>query len=141
MAEIIWICNIFCFLATGSAVIDQLPLNATAKAALKTAPVLVAGVSSSVSTLTDRILSANFADLYARSKRLICCDVTGILHNLWIAWTIAGALAGTLAVLLTYKVQNLVSFVWLCDILSDRNAKHWPPFCCFNPVFWADYAD
>ncbi len=51
--------------------------------------------------------ASEFYGLYNEAKVLVCCSLTNSFHDIWISATVAGAIAGALAILVTVKVRFL----------------------------------
>lgn len=86
-------------------------LDATEKDLILALPMALNQLNSSIESLTDAVQVSAITPLYHQAKELICCQASDVLHKLWLAWTITGALAAALAILLTAHVINSVGSV------------------------------
>ena len=95
--------------ARGQAAVDATTtLNDTEKGLVKDLPSTLNQLNSSILALTDAVQVSAISPLYHRAKDLACCQVTDVLHKLWIAWTVTAAVSAVLAIVLTAYVISSV---------------------------------
>ena len=83
-------------------------LNATEKDLVVDLPNTLNQLNSSIEALTDAVQASAISPLYYRAKDLACCQVSDVLHRLWVAWTVTAAVSAALAIVLTAYVISSV---------------------------------
>ena len=83
-------------------------LDSTEETEILALPTLLNQLNSSIKALTDAVQVEAISPLYYQAKDLICCQVSDVLHRLWVVWTITASLAAALAIFLTAKVISSV---------------------------------
>lgn len=83
-------------------------LNTTEQNEILALPTLLNQLNSSIRALTDAVQVEAISPLYHQAKDLVCCQVSDVLHRLWLAWTVTAAVAAVLAIFLTAKVISSV---------------------------------
>lgn len=83
-------------------------LNDTEKGLVVDLPSTLNQLNSSILALTAAVQESAISPLYRRAKDLVCCQVTDVLHKLWIAWTVTAAVSAALAIVLTVHVMRSV---------------------------------
>lgn len=80
------------------------PVSAAQKAQITGIPNLVGNISSQIDTFKYTISANNFQDVYTGAKTFICCRLGGILHDLWVAWTVCSTIGIVLALVITCRI-------------------------------------
>ena len=83
-------------------------LNTTEQQQILALPTNLNQINSSIMALTDAVQVSAISPLYQNAKELVCCQVTDVLHRLWVAWTVTSVVAAVLAIFLTAKVITSV---------------------------------
>ena len=83
-------------------------LNDTEKGLVADLPSTLNQLNSSIQALTAAVQVSAISPLYHRAKDLACCQVTDVLHKLWIAWTVTAAVSAVLTIVLTAYVISCV---------------------------------
>lgn len=80
------------------------PVSAAQKAQITGIPNLVGNISSQIDTFKYTISANNFQDVYTGAKTFICCRLGGIVHDLWVAWTVCSTIGIVLALVITCRI-------------------------------------
>ena len=80
------------------------PIPAAQKAQITGIPSLVGNISSQIDTFKYTISANNFQDVYTGAKTFICCRLGGIVHDLWVAWTVCSTIGIILALVITCRI-------------------------------------
>ena len=83
-------------------------LNSTEENEILALPTVLNQINSSIRALTDAVQVEAISPLYHQAKDLVCCQVSDVLHRLWLAWTVTASVAAALAIFLTAKVISSV---------------------------------
>ena len=88
-------------------------LNQTEKGLVVDLPSTLNQLNSSILALTNAVQVSAISPLYHQAKDLACCQVTDVLHKLWIAWTVTAAVSAVLAIVLTaYVISSVGPVSW-----------------------------
>ena len=80
------------------------PLSTTDKVRITGIPDLVTNISQGINTFEYVISQNNFQEVYEGAKGFICCRLGGIVHNLWVAWTVCSTIGIVLALFVTCRI-------------------------------------
>ncbi|DBA96611.1 hypothetical protein WJX77_007202 [Trebouxia sp. C0004] len=83
-------------------------LSTTEQQQILALPTNLNQINSSIMALTNAIQVSAISPLYQNAKELVCCQVTDVLHRLWVAWAVTAVVAAVLAIFLTAKVITSV---------------------------------
>ena len=80
------------------------PISTAAKGQVTGIPSLVSNITSEINTFQYVISATNFQDVYQAAKVFICCRLGGIVHDLWVAWTVCSTIGMVLALVITCRI-------------------------------------
>lgn len=83
-------------------------LNSTQQAQILALPTTLNQINSSITALTNAVQVSAISPIYQDAKQLICCQVSDVLHRMWVAWVVTASLAAALAIVATVKVFSFV---------------------------------
>lgn len=83
-------------------------LNTTQQNQILALPTTLNQINVSITALTNAVQASAISPIYQNAKELICCQVSDVLHRLWVAWVVTASLAAALAIAATVKVLSFV---------------------------------
>ena len=83
-------------------------LNSTEQNQILTLPTTLNQINVSITALTNAVQVSAISPIYQSAKQLVCCQVSDVLHRVWVAWVATASLAAALAIVATIKVFSFV---------------------------------
>jgi hypothetical protein len=71
-------------------------------------PILHVLCPTQLDSLVRQMARPTFAPLYHQAKQLLCCSWSGALYDLWLSWTVTGAVAAALCLVLSGRIFTFV---------------------------------
>ncbi len=82
------------------------PISTAAKGQITGIPSLVNNITAGINSFEYSISATNFQDVYDAAKGFICCRLGGIVHDLWVAWTVCSTVGIVLALVITCRILH-----------------------------------